>query len=68
MAVPDEPGVQWRKSSRSDGQNNCVEVGAAGNRVLIRHSKRPEGPCLRVTRKEWLAFLKRACTGELRPN
>lgn len=48
----------WAKSSLSRFNSNCVEVSAQpGGGALVRHSKDPEGPVLRFTGGEWLAFL-----------
>lgn len=58
----------WRKSSFSGGQGNCVEV--AANRpgvVAIRDSKNPGGPVLVVPRSEWAAFVRGVRHGELAP-
>lgn len=46
----------WRKSSRSV-QGNCVEVAATNLAVLVRDSKDPDGPRLRVSEMGWRAFL-----------
>lgn len=48
----------WRKSARSGGAQNCVEV--AGNlpgAIGVRDSKDPGGPALAFTRREWAAFV-----------
>lgn len=34
-----------------------MEVAYVGDAVLVRHSKHPDGPYLRFTRDEWLAFV-----------
>lgn len=47
----------WRKSSRSGGGGECVEVaGLADGARAVRDSKNPTGPALRVTPAEWAAF------------
>jgi len=51
--------MRWKKSSRS-GTNggNCVEVARVdSNTVALRDSKDPNGPVLRFTQAEWVAFL-----------
>ena len=50
--------TQWRKSRRSNDTGACVEVAAPlPGIVVIRDSKNPDGPVLRLTRTEWSAFL-----------
>jgi len=54
----DSSGRAWKKSSRTYGNGNCVEVAArSGDHVNIRDSKNPEGAMLRFTPTEWTAFL-----------
>lgn len=60
-------GAMWRKSGRSGGNDNCVEV--ATNLVdevgiLVRDSKDPAGPCLRFTPGEWAAFIGAVSDGD----
>jgi Domain of unknown function (DUF397) len=51
-------GAQWRKSSFSADQGECVEVAANLPGILaVRDSKNPAVPALVVTRGEWSAFL-----------
>jgi hypothetical protein len=47
---------RWHISSFS-GNGGCVEVRAEKSAVLVRHSKRPDGPVIAFTQREWLAFL-----------
>jgi hypothetical protein len=52
--------VNWIKSSRSNGNGDCVEVALApegSDDVLVRDSKDPEGPMLRFPRQVWWEFL-----------
>jgi hypothetical protein len=57
--------AQWRKSVRSSGGNNCVEVAfLSGGRVAVRDSKLPSGPNLLFTPGEWDAFIGGAKDGE----
>ncbi len=62
--APPNPDSPWRKSSYSNGANNCVEISDRPQRVAIRDSKRPEGPVIEVTRAAWRAFLDGVKRGE----
>jgi Domain of unknown function (DUF397) len=54
----DSSGRTWKKSSRTYGNGNCVEVAArSGDHVNVRDSKNPGGAMLRFTPAEWTAFL-----------
>jgi hypothetical protein len=59
--------TSWRKSSRSSGGDNCVEVAFAApddGAVGVRDSKQGgHGPVLEFTTGEWAGFLTGAKTG-----
>ena len=47
----------WRKSSYSNGGEQCVEIAdLPGGGVAVRDSKNPSFPALRYTADEWAAF------------
>jgi hypothetical protein len=59
------PFTNWRKSRRSGGGDNCVEVAfAADGTVGIRHSKHPDRAVLAFTPSEWAAFTGGVRDGE----
>jgi hypothetical protein len=66
VSTTDLPSATWRKSSRSNGQANCVEVAdlPSGHRA-VRDSKNPTGPALIVTPTAWATFTTALRTGEL---
>jgi hypothetical protein len=52
----------WFRALCEDGA--CVEVASAGDGVAMRDSKDQDGPMLRFTRAEWVAFLTGAKAGD----
>ncbi|GGS12722.1 DUF397 domain-containing protein [Streptomyces humidus] len=50
--------LEWIKSSYSTAEGpDCVEVAAAPAHILVRDSKRPQGPRLTLAPTAWTAFL-----------
>jgi hypothetical protein len=61
----DLTGAQWRTSSYSSNNGNCVEITVnLPGVVAVRDSKNPHGPALVFTADEWRAFLSGARAGE----
>ncbi|WP_084628596.1 DUF397 domain-containing protein [Amycolatopsis nigrescens] len=52
----DRTETNWRKSSYSGTQENCVEVAFAGRHVLLRDSKNPAAGHLAVSAGAFHAF------------
>ncbi|HLQ53970.1 MAG TPA: DUF397 domain-containing protein [Streptosporangiaceae bacterium] len=62
-------GAVWRKSSYSGTQGNCVEVASnLPGLVVVRDSKRSDGPKLILSPAAWRAFIRGLKDGwEVRP-
>jgi hypothetical protein len=50
--------AQWRKSSHSGGDNNCVEVAGTGTTITVRDSKNPRGGMLSFSPAGWQDFTR----------
>ncbi|MEW1889291.1 DUF397 domain-containing protein [Streptomyces sp. IBSBF 3010] len=61
----DAPATKWFKSSYSDSSsgNNCVEVAAAREAVLVRDSKNTQGPVLAFAEGAWADFTSYTAKG-----
>ena len=49
--------VTWRKSTRSNGSGDCVEVADLAGTIGVRDSKDVTGGVLRFNRPRWSAFV-----------
>lgn len=57
--------LAWRKSSYSEGLNNCVEVAVRDDVVHVRDSKLGDAsPVLTFTRMQWRALIEGVRAGE----
>lgn len=57
-STPDLSDAEWRTSTHSGGNNECVEVARNVPRLVpVRDSKRAAGPVLRFSPAAWRAFL-----------
>lgn len=59
MEEVNQATVTWRKSTRSNGSGNCVEVADGLPGVVgLRDSKDPTGPALAFPPSSWMAFIR----------
>lgn len=60
---PSLPDIPWRTAVKSSG-GDCVQVARRDGVIMVTHSKRPGGPTIAYTIKEFDAFLDGAKKGE----
>ncbi|MFF5110439.1 DUF397 domain-containing protein [Streptosporangium sp. NPDC000509] len=66
MTSLDLSGAEFRTSSLSGANNNCVEVATnLPGLVAVRDSKDPSGPALTFSPAAWDDFLSSICTGKI---
>ncbi|MEW2383073.1 DUF397 domain-containing protein [Micromonospora sp. NPDC047707] len=59
MDEVDTARVTWRKSTRSNGSGDCVEVADdLAGKVGLRDSKDPSGPVLTFAPTAWRMFIE----------
>lgn len=56
--------IPWRRFGPDDPDADYVEVADAGDEILVRDGKDPDGPALRFTRAEIRAFILGVKAGE----
>jgi hypothetical protein len=49
--------VDWRKSSFSFANGNCIEVAALDGTALVRDTKDRDGPALAIPAEAWREFI-----------
>ena len=64
MTAPELGQAVWRKSSRSNGQGQCVEVADLGQTVAMRDSKHPAAAVLVFPAAAWAAFIDTVKAGD----
>ncbi|MBX7268008.1 DUF397 domain-containing protein [Micromonospora sp. Llam7] len=57
MTALDLSRANWRTSTRSVGNGNCVEVATVDGTVAVRDSKERHGPVLSFGPSAWAAFV-----------
>jgi hypothetical protein len=56
--------AKWRKSSRSQGAQSCVEVAKLSELAVVRDSKAPTGPALLFKAPQWSSFMTAVKRGQ----
>ena len=56
--------TDWRTSTRTQGQGQCVEVGFGRDRIAVRDTKNRAGGHLTVTAARWHTFVSGVKLGD----
>lgn len=59
------PCRKWRKSTRSQGNGNCLEFRFQNGHVQVRDSKDPQLQVLRFTPRAWTEFITAVAHGDV---
>ncbi|MFF8464869.1 DUF397 domain-containing protein [Streptomyces albidoflavus] len=57
--------AQWRTSTYSAANNECVEVALGATWVGVRDTKTPDGPALLLSGRTWTTALHAVSTGTI---
>ncbi len=60
----DSSAVEWKKSSRSQLSQECVEYSHLGSSVAVRDSRSPNGGIVVISGSAWRSFLDGIQAGE----
>jgi hypothetical protein len=52
-----QEATDWRTSSYTGSQGNCVEVGKATDAIIVRDTKNREAGALRLSPAAWREFV-----------
>jgi Domain of unknown function (DUF397) len=64
MTNPDWAGANWRVSSYTSGNGDCVSLAKAAGASGVRDSKDPSGPVLAFSTQEMRAFFEEVKIGK----
>jgi hypothetical protein len=55
--------LNWRKSTYSGNEGECVEIASEAQSVLVRDSRNPSGATLQFPPDQWSSFMRRVYAG-----